>query len=548
MGTNSLPKLATAPTLVPATTTQYNTGVDALQGHQVMRDSDGLVEDDVSTYGRPSSGRPHKIYVGSGGLNVNGNDIDFSAIALQTTGISSGKAKDSGFPNYLTPLGATGGATNTFTIEAATTNLVMTIDGEAYTLEADLESDDLALAPSSNNTCQVNDPYIDTDPHWSKTIGEYGYWITIDETGGVGSEISDLDGTVQAFSINNGEDTEVFLAEIDMANYRLTPIIRGVGGTDRIAFSDADTITLLKAHYIFLDNDLVTVDTTTTYPTYGTSAPAVPAEGDYHFYTNLNAWYRFSGVSWEKLGRIYLGYAICDDSDCLYVEHEDFNLAWNESNFFDNISVSGTDTFIISSLDVNVTGQRNVCKSSLSLSLADNLEDGLSELASTWYFIYVSSSGYIYLSDKIPRNKDWRCGYYHPQEYWRCIGMIYNNHLSNLIASYYNQSIGIHSMNNSDQIDFETPPSDPAWVVLSCDKLTPIAKHIGLEIISGDDYLTLREIGFTSVTEYIYSNAALDYSYRDISIVRNSVMQAYDNSSPGSQASLLRVTKIYIKF
>lgn len=436
MGTDSLPKIAAAPALVNATSTQYNSVVDALQGHQVMRDSNGALEDNTSDIGRPSSGRPRKIYVGTG-INVSGSDIDLSAITLRTTGVSSGKSKDSGFPDFLTPLGPTGGSENTFIIEAADTNLEMTIDGQAYTLEADLESDDLALAPSSNNTAIIDHPVF-SDQEFTKTIGEYGFWMTVGETGGsgVGSEITSLDGTTQTFKLDNGETTEYFIATIDTTNDRIIPIKRGIGGTDRIVFSDGDTITLMKTHYIFLDNDLVTIDTTTNYPIWSSVAPTSPSTGDYWYDVANDTWKRYSGSSWEQLGRIYLGYAICDSSDCVACVHVDYNLAWSDDLKIHNISYLSADEISINGeLYVNVAGTKiKMPNNSLTIGFSTNLESGVSETASMWYYLYISNTGVFCFSDKAPRRINEKLGWYHPSEYWRAISVFYNRSDSDLLV------------------------------------------------------------------------------------------------------------------
>lgn len=462
MGDSSLPKIAAAPTEVAATSTQYNAIVDTLQGDLVARNTSGTVADGAGDLGKPNSGRFDKLHLKTG-MTVDSQEIDFSAISLQVTGISSGKSKDSGFPNFLTPLGATGGATNTFAIEAETTNLVMTIDGAAYTLEADLESDDLALAPSSNNTCSVDNIEITGSPEWTKTVGEYGYWIAIDDTGGIGSEIISLDGTIQCFKINNGSADEIFIAKVDTTNNRIIPIKRGIGGTDRITFNDTDLITLLKAHYIFLDNDLTTIDTTTNFPTWGASYPVSPSTGDYHNLSSDGKWYRYSGATWEALGRIYLGYAICDSADCLYVEHEDYNLAWNEI-----IAINKVTSDVVFSLDqviikapfkVSVAGQNIINGADIEIDITTHFEDGESRTVSTWYYIYLTNTGVFKISTKTPRKYDARLGSYHPSEYWRCIGVFYNNSADFVAQFLYNPVSGSYYMgydNNEAQYSLTT--------------------------------------------------------------------------------------------
>jgi len=426
MGTSSLPKLTAAPTKVAATTTQHNLTIDALQGHQVMRDSAGAVEDGVSDIGRPSSGRPRNVYL-SGDIVQGGKTLNTAPFLLSATGIQSGLAKASGFPQFLEPGDETGsGGSHIVRILADAVPLEMTIDGTAYSLEADLESDALALAPGSNNTCAVNNANISGDPVWSKTIGEFGYWIDVDA---IGSEISTVTGTVQCFKITNGSETEVFIANVEVDNTgtetnRIIPLLRGIGGTNRIVFSDNDTITLLKAHYIFLDNDLETIDTTVNFPTWSATAPTAPETGDYWYDAANETWKRYSGTSWEVLHRIYLGYAIADASGVEWVEHVDFDLSWDAMVLLNQVSLASTTSIIIEGdLKISVAGKQIILKNQhLEQNVSDILESGTTITENAWFYLYVSNFGQLYFSDKCPRKYDERLGLYHPQEYYRCIG------------------------------------------------------------------------------------------------------------------------------
>jgi hypothetical protein len=468
MGTNNLPDLASPPTKVDATTDQYNAITDALQGNQVMRDSAGVPEDNVHDIGRPSSGRPRTMYLGTG-LNVAGKDIDFSAIALQETGITSGAAKTSGYPQYLQ---AGGGGNDYFKILATATPLEMTIDGEAYSLENDLQSADLGLAPGSNNTCLVNDTLL-ADQENTKTIGEWGYHIIIDT---IGTEITALDGTVQVFNLNNGVDDELFIAKVDTTNNKLTPIKRGICGTSRIAFANNDTVTLLKGHHIFLDNDLATIGTTTTYPVWASAAPTSPATGDRWFDVANRTWKRYSGASWEQRGEIYLGYAVCDATDCLYVEPEDFNLGWNDSLYHGGVigeRLSGK-LIIKTPLRVNVAGQDILINSDI---------EPASFTSGGWAYVYVDNVGALQISAIPPRKKDQKKGLYHPNEYYRLIGVYYNY---GGLASAISNSDGMVELPNDSFYSshefklFSGASGSAGFTTAIDDQICPIAKAVGL--------------------------------------------------------------------
>jgi hypothetical protein len=446
-------------------------------------------------------------------------------------------------------------------VEAATTNLLGTIDGEAFSLEADLTSDDLTLAPSSNNTCTVNDAAISGDPYWSKGIGEFGYWINVDA---IGSEIESLTGTTQCFLINNGSATEVFLAEVDVdntgaVNNRLIPTKRGVGGTNRIAFSNNDIITLLKAHYVFLDNDLATIDTTMTYPTWSNAEPSTPTTGDYWWDIVNKTWKRYSGVSWEALGRIYLGFSICNSADCLYVEHVDFNLSWNDLLVIDDVATNSVIQIkLMAPICCNVAGNLIKFNTDQIIDMTTNLEAGESETASTWYYIYLSKTGNFYLSSKAPRKYDDRFGWYHPQEYWRCVSFIFNDSVSDFFGLKHETSTGVFDL---DTLEYKISCGTPGSGVYSTITLNSpiIVRDIEFDVLysntagnTGD--LLLREKARNYATTRICKQYAcnitaaavisLQTHYR-VTYVRCSLIDAqYRNMG---SAPTLNISKLFIK-
>lgn len=423
MGTESLPKLATAPTLVPATTTQYNKAVDALQGDIVMRDSDGDIVDGAGDVGQPTSGRPDWVHVKTG-ITIGGQVLETSGYLNEPTALLSGKTKTtSGYPDYLSVTGAV--TPGKVTILGASTNLEMSIDGELKTLEVNLQSDTLAAAPATNNTCLVNGTVYIGD--FGKLTGEYGGTVTVDT---MGSEITAKIDTVQCFK----KGSEYFLAYVISAT-SLRPILRGIGGTTREELADNAVIYIMKAHYIFLDNNLSTVYTTTNCPIYSSVAPTSGmVTGDCYFNLTEKKWYRYSGSTWEALGLIYLGFAVTDGNGYCLVSHPaDFDILWRDELLSGKISVWGNDKVLLHhDFSVNVCSEQVFVPNHTAITIgASTLETGVSETASTWYFLYVDKNGTFKLSDKFPRIRDKRLGWYHPSEYWRCVFMVYNNASSN---------------------------------------------------------------------------------------------------------------------
>jgi hypothetical protein len=240
-----------------------------------------------------------------------------------------------------------------------------------------------------------------------------------------------------------------FLAKVDTTNNVLIPIFRGVAQTKRFAYSNGQIITLAKAHYIFLDDNLTTIDTTINYPKWKPFAPAGPTVGDYWFKTSNKTWYRWSGAAWENLGRIYLGYAICDDVGCLWVEHVDYDLKWNSLIKADRISaISNTQIKINGPLEVSVAEKLIKIKRNITIDITTDLESGVVEAASTWYYAYIKPTGEFVISDIAPRLDDWRLGFYHPKEYWRLICFFWNDASSNIDPFNYDINSGQYMYND----------------------------------------------------------------------------------------------------
>src|SRR5687768_8400012 len=168
-------------------------------------------------------------------LTLDGTPLDASLLVSASHRIRSGKAKASGYPDFLTPAGLAGGLSAT--LDASTTDFESVINGSSFTFTSDIGFTGLSPAPSANNTCRVNDAGL-AGAESTKLIGEYQPSYFLVDT--IGSEIEALDGTVAAFK----KGSEVFLARVDFANTRLYPLFRGWAGTARETLTDNDTITL----------------------------------------------------------------------------------------------------------------------------------------------------------------------------------------------------------------------------------------------------------------------------------------------------------------
>lgn len=356
--------------------------------------------------------------------------------ATKEDGVVSGAAKTSGFPNYL----SAGATTRRFTILGATTPLVLQIDGVRYELESDLTlGSDLALAASSNNTGTFGEGDGTASTCYR---GEYGGRLAL--SGVPGSNVEAEEALIQAYKISNGANVEYCLGKYSTTNvadpgYHFKPLIRGIAGTDRQPVTSASTVlTVLKAHWIFLNKDLVTIKTTANCPKYAPTAPSGPSTDDFWFNTTLRSWARYSGSGWVYENYAYIGIAICDSSHCVAVDCVDFvGIAWSDTLSYKKLSgdryenndyvrfhgpfeASVAGTLIHHATDFTVNG--------------GSTESGNG--GSPWFYIYLKPDGTFQCSPKGPRKKDWRGGWYHPSEYWRCVGLYNRNAYSTTTAQY----------------------------------------------------------------------------------------------------------------
>lgn len=404
-------------------------------------------------------------------LVLNGSVVDTSKIISAQNRIISGAVRAlSNQPLFLDPAGAAGGAS--FTLLGATTNLVVDINGSEITFTTDIVKSSLALAPSSLNTALVNDTDAadqESTRVWGELNGEKTE-IIIDT---VGSEITTLNGTIQSFKINDGATDEYFLAEIDTSNSRLRKIQRGYysdaagNPINRIKFANNDVITLMKTHWVFVDADAATVDTTTKAPIYSFTSPSSPVSGDYWFDIDNKLWKRYDGVSFVIINRTLVGTVICDDTDCIAARSYDFDAQYEMLNTMtidlDTTEIAESRT---SQQRLNVAGQeiqfgteKAVWNITTDLATAADMYD-TAEQVSRAYYLYVTDRGEEKISDISPYfREEYDGAWYHPHNPWRCVAITFNDGSSDLVAiaskgdSYkMSASSGVFSTNSTTPV------------------------------------------------------------------------------------------------
>lgn len=370
---------------------------------------------------------------------LNGTAIDPSQIQTPQNKITSGQTRTtSNQPAFI----LADGAADELTVEATATNLIVDINGTAYTLSADASLTSMTLAPSSNNTCLVDD-LLAADQESTRTWGEYGAefeYITVDN---MGSEISSLVGTWQSFGINDGANDEYFLAFIESTT-KLSKIKRGYFldssyvPINRIKFANNDVITLMKSHWVFIENN-GTITSTVVSPVVSGTAPSAPATNDYWLDLNNNQWKRYSGSAWEVISRNIIGLAICDDTNCIAARSFDFYALHKIDNTIE-LELSTTEisrtTYIGQKIVVNgnlISFDTNLESWNITNQLANSSDMyDATEQASRHYYYYIKDDGDAIISDIRPYWEGFKYGWYHPHNPWRCVGAAFNDSGSDL--------------------------------------------------------------------------------------------------------------------
>ena len=352
--------------------------------------------------------------------------------AVPRNRIVSGKTRSAtdAFPIFLRP----DGTAATLNLFGASTNFKIYIDGTLYTHTTDITKTGLSLAPSSNNTCLINDSALAAQTA-SKYAGEFDSAFPVLTVDTMGSEISALVGKYAAFKVG----TEYFVAFVQSTT-QLTHVRRGFffDSSDapftRVTVSDNDTITLCKLHWVFYKTTGVMV-TTTSVPVYASDTPTSPASGDYWFdLTNLT-WKTYDGSTWATAGVHLIGIAVTDTAGCKAARSFEPYAGFSELSTLslekvDSATMRGTLRNVFASIN---GAMYSWAQSYPTWSMTTDIESGYAEGASTDYYFYVTERGDVQISPEKPydRRADLR-SYYHPYHMWRAFGYAINDGSSNL--------------------------------------------------------------------------------------------------------------------
>lgn len=352
--------------------------------------------------------------------------------------ISGAHSSNSSAPRFLIP----NGSAATAILDGSPTSFVYSIDSTQYTISTDLTISGLATAPSSNNTCLVNDAGL-TVQESSKWTGEDGSTLTVDA---MGSEISALINKFAAFKVVHGGSTEYFIGYVKSST-ELTNCLRGyfldsaLAAVPRIAIADNDTITLMKLSWVFAN----TAGGTAVSYVNPIVANTQPTDTTVYWYdlTN-NTWKTYNGSSWVAANATLIGLLAQDSTNCKVARGFNF---FGSYDHYSNMQIDYVSATTVQQR--NFGGKVGVGASQVNFQgtkpvwdITTALESG-AEAASTTYFIYVGESGQLKLSVQKPHlSSDLGRNWYHPSENWRALAYIFNDASSDFVANSISNYLG----------------------------------------------------------------------------------------------------------
>lgn len=358
---------------------------------------------------------------------------------LSSNRLTSGRvAATSSQPLFL----IASGTARTITLDGTPTNFAYTVNSTSYTISSDVTLTSLTAAPSSNNTCLIDDANA-AGEEWTKYIGEDGTEFVVDT---MGTEILALIGKLAGFKIVSGANTEYFIAEVISAT-KLAKARRGFffdsadAAIPRIAFSNNDTITLMKLTWVFAKTD-GTLTATYNQPTWSKDEPSSPSNGDYWFDLDNQTWKLYNVNSFTSAGATLVGICLQDATATVAARSFEFFKNYSSDN---TVEVGYYSTTQVRSRWIGATASvwGESFKNEYGYYIWDittDLDTGVTEAASTYYYAYLTDAGDEVISNIRPMDRvEDLGGYYHPHKSWRCLGWFYNDASSNIVdvESYF---------------------------------------------------------------------------------------------------------------
>lgn len=346
-------------------------------------------------------------------------------LVLPKTRIESGRVDANGQPMFLVPNGS-----GSVRLEGAPTNLRGYINNVAFTLAADLTLSGLT-GPASFTTL-VNDAAL-AGGAATKLLGENGTSIPVDTPTGTAPTV----GSFQAWKVGAEYFYGQYKSATEIAKCRRGHLFDASDAwIPRVGISNNDTITLMRAAYVFYSTDLAGLYSTYNKPTVSFDQPSVGLTlGDFWFDISAGIWKRYNGSSFVDVNAVLVGIAVIDGTNAVVgCRSVDFVKAFSQLNTALLEKLSST---VVQATEqgskVNVYGSNVEFPLELpSWVMPTDLDSGLSEASNTTYYLYLTPSGDEVISDVAPYDRSFDLlGFYHPSKPWRSIGTVLNDGSSN---------------------------------------------------------------------------------------------------------------------
>ena len=332
-------------------------------------------------------------------------------------------------------------------LSASNTPFSYFIDGTQYSISANVTLSSLALAPSTSNTCSISNANWSGNQSYTKSAGQFGstFVTTANEV-----EITDLAGKLAAFKVG----TEYFLAQIPSnaasASTTMSNTWRGcffdssASHIPAVVINTSATMTLMQLTYIFANTSQALV-TTNNKPTVAGTAPSSPFTGDYWFDLSTTIWKTFNSAEWVTANATLIGMSVQNETSCVAARTFDPYKATTGKNSL-TFAVPSTSTVQAKEFHgaVDVFGTYLKFEHTRTTwDMASHLDTGVTEAASTLYYLYLKENGDPVISDSPPTKRPNILGLYHAGELWRCVGKADNDASSNLTAPVYPLNEGL---------------------------------------------------------------------------------------------------------
>jgi len=539
MSTNNLTQLNATPVITNQHIDQY---FNALENDFVPRNS-GAPTASGGRIGTPTY--PWAAGYFSGNVYVDGVPLgggtDTGLFTDTSNYILSSSVDDYNTPNFIVP----NGSNNTATILATDVNLEVVINGASVIFENDVSLTGLTSAPSSNNTCLVNHPSTT-----GVTQTKYQRDIAIDN---IGTEISGRNGKVCGFLQNS----EYFLAYVDTTNGYLRVLRRGAflnssgAAISRATIADNATITLMSTAWVFAEDTGTSVVVTYNSPVYSGTAPSSPSTGDYWYDLTEKAWKVWSGSAWSDADRTLIGVVLINSSGAAVA-----GLGFNPA-----VDAADINTFKLAKLDsskvvsinpqnhISVYGSYFYFGTPLVWDISQHLDTGLTEAASTMYYLYLTHEGKPIISDEFPEFRPELSGYYHPYKTYRWVGSVRNDSSSNFRPEVNNAATVFGSVDlvmdykiigtNADIQIFDFNNIYDKYIVefISVENSTsPTSPTMVMSVDNGTNYITSTDyehniFGYTSGSNTAIAQASFVSGHTSYIDLLSAVNYYYDGTT-----------------